>query len=144
MTKGDELLTPIVVRYFNPLTFRKKTTIRKRELRDLIQTKISQKGLNIEKIRRRCKGKPLALKLDFSLLKSDEEGTSKKDLDNLVSVFCDVLSDHIIKGTNDESLKGLGLVTDDVMIYEIHCTKKIVNAKERTGFVLSLFESAFE
>lgn len=143
MTNGDELLTPIEVRGYNPLTFRKKVRTRKKELRDTIQSKISQKGLKIEKIRTRCKGKPLAIKINFNLLKSEEEGTSKKDLDNLVGVFCDVLSDYIIKNTTDDDLKGLGFMKDDEMIFEIHCTKKIVKKQENMGFTMSIFESSF-
>lgn len=144
MTKGDELLTPIDVKGYNPLTFRKKVRIRKIELRDIIQKQIDKKGLKIEKIRNRCKGKPLAIIVDFNLLKSEEEGTSKKDLDNLVGVFCDILSEYIIKNTTDDDLKGLGFVKDDEMIYEIHCTKKIVKKQENMGFTISIFESSFE
>lgn len=144
LTKGDELLTPIKVREFNPLTSRKHPRQRKINLKKTIQDKLIEKDLRLEKIQKRCKGNPLSVKIKFYLLKSGEEGTSKKDLDNLLKVFFDVLSDNMIKNNTDDELKGLGLMTDDEMVYEIHCRKKIVSKKEDMGFDISIYESSNE
>lgn len=141
LAKGDELLTPIRVRRYNPMTSRKHPKKRKTDLKKILSEEIVKRDLKLEKIQKRCKGNPLSVKIKYYLLKSNEEGTAKKDLDNLLKIIFDVLSDDMIKNNTDDELKGLGLMTDDEMVYEIHCSKKIVTSKEDMGFDISIFES---
>lgn len=141
MAKGDELLTPIRVREYNPVTSRKYPKKRKIQLKERLQEEIVKRDLKLEKIQKRCKGRPLSVKIRYYLLKSNEEGTAKKDLDNLLKILFDVLSDDMIKNNTDDELKGLGLMTDDEMVYEILCSKKIVTKREDMGFKISIFES---
>lgn len=142
MTKGNELLTPVKIRGFNPLTSRKHPKNRKIELKNVIYNKILEKKLVLEQIQQRCRDKPLAVKINFYLLQSDQEGNSKKDLDNLLKIFFDVLSIDMIRNNKESELKGLGLTIDDEMIYEIHATKKIVLQEEDMGFDVSIYESS--
>lgn len=144
MTAGDELLTPIRIRGYNPLTSRKYPKDRKIELKKILETEINKKDLKLEKIQKRCKGNPLSIKIKYYLLKSNEDGTAKKDLDNLLKLLFDVLSDDMVKNNTDDKLKGLGLMTDDEMIYEIRCSKKIVTEEKDMGFDISIFESSIQ
>ena len=141
MAKGDELLTPIRVREYNPMTSRKHPKERKMRLKKILLEEIDKRDLKLEKIQKRCKGLPLSVKIRYYLLKSNEEGTAKKDLDNLLKILFDVLSDDMIKNNTDDELKGLGLMTDDEMVYDIRCSKKIVTEKKDMGFEISIFES---
>lgn len=144
MATGDELLTHIRIRGHNPLTSRKYPKDRKIDLKKILETEINKKDLKLEKIQKRCKGNPLSIKIKYYLLKSNEEGTTKKDLDNLLKLLFDVLSDDMIKNNTDDELKGLSLMTDDEMIYEIRCSKKIVTEEKDMGFDISIFESSIQ
>lgn len=143
MAKGDELLTPIRIRRFNPLTGSSDPRPRKLDLKQKIENELNARKLSFEEIRTRCQDKPLAIRITFNLLKSEDRGTSEKDLDNLLKIFLDVLSFSMINDSKDEMMRGLGFTIDDKMIYEIQCEKKIVSGQEDMGFVLSIYESSF-
>ena len=86
--KGDVLLKKIELRKFNPATAGKNKRERKKKLRNKIGKKI---GKDIEKVRKRCHDTPLFLDVCFHLLRSSDIGRSKKDLDNMLKIVCDVL-----------------------------------------------------
>lgn len=143
MTKGDELLTTIRIRNFNPPTANSDPRQRKLVLKEKIENVLKERQISFEEIRTRCQNKPLAIRITFNLLKSGDRGTSEKDLDNLLKILLDVLSINMINDSNDEMMKGLGFTIDDKMIYEIHCEKKIVSNEENMGYILSIYESSF-
>lgn len=136
--KGNVLLETIEVRKFNPVTSGKHIVDRKIALKNAIEKKISK----IVKVRERCKDKPIAINVKFYLLKTRETGRSKKDLDNLLKVLCDVLPERIIANSTEEKYKGLGLISDDSFIYEIHCAKKVVLHENEEGLDLQIYESS--
>ncbi len=121
---------------FAPLTAGKNARERKKTLRDRIKTSIA----NLDETRAGCREKDLALSVVFSLLETSEEGRKKKDLDNLLKLLLDVLSDYMMaKGTPDRE-SGLGLISDDEQVYEIHCMKRIVSDPKEEGIELEIRE----
>ena len=142
LSKGDELLTPLKIRGFNPLTAGKNKRQRKIDLKERILKKIKEDNLKLERIRHLCKGNPLAIRAKFYLLETDASGTSEKDLDNLLKILLDVLSYNMIKNNNEERLRGLDFMKDDEMAYEIRCAKKIITKIEEAGLDLSIYESS--
>lgn len=136
--KGDVLLETIQVRKFNPATFGKKIVERKIALRNAIEKKIPK----MEKVRERCKNKPISINVCFYLLKTNESGRSKKDLDNLLKILCDVFPEYIIANNKEEKYKGLGLILDDSQIHEIHCIKKPVLYESEEGLDLQIYEGS--
>ena len=136
--KGDVFLQPLEVKC-NPLTSSKKKIERKKTIRDKIKQAI---GKDLEKIRKRSQGKPLFLDVTFYLVKSEEKGRSKKDLDNLLKILCDALSDDMVANNKNDELKGLGFMKDDECIFKINCEKILLEEKDKDkeGLRLSISE----
>ena len=95
---GTVLLDKIEIREFNPATSVRNIIDRKKHLRRALEEKIQ----DLEKLRDRCKGKQLGIDVHFYLYsKSQETGRSKKDLDNLLKILCDVLPEHMIANSRE-------------------------------------------
>jgi len=137
--KGDVLLKTIEIRKFNPATGGKNKKERKRKLRRKIKKAI---GKDLKKVRKRCYEKPLALYVCFYLLRSTEQGRTKKDLDNLLKIVCDVLQKNMIAQNKEVRFKGLDLMEDDSSFFEINCVKKLVDEPAAEGLDLSISESS--
>jgi Holliday junction resolvase RusA-like endonuclease len=134
--KKQVLLKKIPIKPFIPLTSStKKIVARKMDLRDRIKAEIS----DLNKIRERCDGKLLSVDVCFYLNNATkEEGRSKKDLDNMMKIVCDVLAKQMVKNNTETEKAGLGLVNDDSEIREIHCTKKFVDSPEKEGLEIEI------
>jgi Holliday junction resolvase RusA-like endonuclease len=125
------------VKGFAPLTAGKNVTERKKALRDRIRQSIN----NLEEARTNCRGKALTLNVTFHLLgNSTEEGRKRKDLDNLLKLLLDVLSENMVAKGTPVKQEGLGLISDDEQIYEIHCRKKMVSDPLEEGIDLEISE----
>ena len=133
--KWEVALDKIEIRDFNPLTASKKTIERKVALRKKLDSKI---GKNLSKIKKRTYGKHLFIDVCFYFLQSTKLGRSDKDLDNLLKILFDVLSDNMVNGQNRKD--GLGLMTNDSYVYKIKCEKK-VNFKDQEGLDLIISTS---
>lgn len=144
MVNGDELLTPLKIRGFNPLTARKNKRQRKIDLKNIIINKLKEQNLKLEKIKKLCNKKPLGIKARFYLLETGAAGSSEKDLDNLLKILFDVLSYDMIKNNTEEKLRGLNLMKDDERVYEIRASKKIVKELRDAGLDLSIYESSVQ
>lgn len=137
--KGSVLLDEIRIRGFNPATSGKKVIEKKRKLMSVLQQKIN----DLQNVREQCKAKPLSIDVRFYLYnKSSEIGRSKKDLDNLLKILCDVLPEHMIANDRESEMQGLGLIQDnnDDSIFEIHCTKTFVEDENQEGIDLTIYE----
>lgn len=125
------------VKSYQPKTYGGKHDVeRKKELRDLILSKIS----NFAEVQKNCRGKRLSLNICFNLFSdTDVEGRKTKDLDNMLKIFCDVFPDFVDR---DKKVKGLGLIEGDSddMIFEIHCTKRLVGHESDEGIDFSIYE----
>jgi len=133
LLKWEPAFREIKIRKFNPGTSNIKKIERKGLLKKEIMSKI---GKDIKKIQDRCKKKPLLIDVRFYLYYSDEQGRTKKDLDNLLKILLDVLSVNMINGQNP--IEGLGIVMDDSDIRKITCEKQIVNSTEGEGIDLQI------
>jgi len=131
--KWEPVFREIKIRKFNPGTSNIKKIERKGLLKKEIMSKI---GKDLKKIQDRCKKKPLLIDVRFYLYYSDEQGRTKKDLDNLLKILLDVLSVNMINGQNP--IEGLGIVMDDSDIRKITCEKQIVNSIEGEGIDLQI------
>ncbi len=131
--KWEPVFREIKIRGFNPGTSNKRKIERKELLKKEIESKI---GKDLKKIQDRCKKRPLLIDVRFYLYYSDEQGRTKKDLDNLLKILLDVLSVDMINGQNP--LEGLGIVMDDSDIRKIICEKQIVNSTEKEGIDLKI------
>ena len=131
--KWEPVFREIKIRGFNPGTSNKKKIERKELLKQEIESKIDK---DLKKVQSRCKRKPLLIDVRFYLYYSDEQGRTKKDLDNLLKILLDVLSVNMINGQNP--IEGLGIVMDDSDIRKIICEKQIVNSTEREGIDLQI------
>jgi len=123
----------IKIRKFNPGTSSKRKIERKNLLKKEIMSEI---GKDLKKVQNRCKKRPLLIDVRFYLYYSDEQGRTKKDLDNLLKILLDVLSVNMINGQNP--IEGLGIVMDDSDIRKITCEKQIVNSTEGEGIDLQI------
>lgn len=126
----------IKIRNFPPETASKDTIKRKNALKLVIGTKIQK---DLHKIQERTLNRPLLIDVTYRLLKGDNSGSSKKDLDNLLKILFDVLSKNMVNGQN--SRKGLGIMIDDSYIHEIKARKIEVNSKKEQGFDLMISSS---
>jgi len=129
-------LLKLSIRGFEPKTYGKDDVQRKIDLRDLILKNIP----NIKEIQTKCRGKQLALDVCFYLLESTGvEGRRKKDLDNMLKIFCDTLPDYL---DQDRKNNGVGLIEDksDDLIFEIHCMKKLVSQESDEGIDFTISE----
>lgn len=136
MRKSDPVFRRIEVRGMLPVTARKKVLDRKKQLRDAIREKLGERGLN--RARKQCEGKQLFLNVKFYLKKTNETGTSQKDLDNLIKILFDVLPEYLSQHSKDKEFEGLGLIKDDKDIFGICCEKEIVEPPKEEGFDLEI------
>ena len=137
--KGSVLLDQIEIRGFNPATSGKKVVEKKKKLMKALEQRI----YDLQTVRERCKTRSLSVDVHFYLYnKSRETGRSKKDLDNLLKILCDVLPEHMIANDKESEMKGLGLIQDnnDDSIFEIHCTKTLVEDERQEGLDLIVYE----
>ena len=91
---------------------------------------------DLKKIQTRCKKNPILINVKFYLFYAEEQGRTKKDLDNLLKILLDVLSVNMVNG--QKPVPGLGIVRDDSDIRQIKCEKFIVNSPEKEGIELQI------
>src|SRR6185312_7234760 len=109
---------------------------RKEELRKAILGTI--KDLDAMK---NCRGKNLSLNVRFKLYKDPKQSKRyEKDLDNLLKILLDVLTEHMDNTLNKKD--GLGLIDSnhDYRIFEIHCTKKLIMDSTLEGLDIEISE----
>ena len=126
----------VSLKCYEPKTYGNNDVERKKELRDLILSKIE----DIIEIQKKCRGKQLSFDVCFNLFSdSGVEGRKTKDLDNMLKIFCDVFPDFIDR---DKTVKGVGLIEDDRddMIFEIFCEKRLVGFESEEGIDFSIYE----
>ena len=126
----------IEVREMLPVTARKRVLERKQKLRDAIKKELGERGLN--RARKQCEGKHLFLNVKFYLKKTNELGTSQKDLDNLIKLLFDVMPEFIAQHSKNKEFEGLGLIKDDKDIFGICCEKEIIEPPKKEGFDLEI------
>jgi len=125
---------------FTPLTASSKKIDRKIQLKKLLEDKFSK---DLKKIKERCENEHLLIDVDFYVLESDKKGRSKPDLDNLLKILFDVLSENMVNGQN--ARPGLGIMKNDSQIYEIKCSKIPLsedNSDEGLTLQISIISSA--
>ena len=121
------------IRNFNPETASSHKIKRKKELKKAISKKI---GKQHQVILEMVRGRDLFIDVCFYLYQSEQTGTSKKDLDNLLKILLDVLSVNMVNGQDKK--RGLGFLRDDSQAFKIHCEKKIINNPKNTGLDLKI------
>ncbi len=134
--KGKILCKKVTLKPFIPTTYGRNDKERKKDLAKKIRKKIK----DFSKVKKACRGKRLYLDVCFYLLgNTTEEGRKTKDLDNLLKIFCDSLPDYVDKARTE---KGLRLIkgNDDHMIYEINCSKELVEDDKDEGIVFKIYE----
>lgn len=136
----NQPLLEIQLREFIPDTAGKDPTARKIKLRN----SILDQNQDFAELAAKCKHKRLSLDVRFYLYSdTTETGRWMKDLDNMLKIVCDVLPDSMVAdGTNKTGNTGLGLIKDseDHVIYEIHCSKKLVMDMKDEGLDLKIYE----
>src|SRR3972149_971827 len=89
-----------------------------------------------------CLDKKLSLNVCYNLY-HDKKNPQRyeKDLDNLLKLLLDVLPQHM-DNTPDPKPRGLGLMRDnhDKMIFEINCSKKLVDDELNEGIDIEIKE----
>ena len=126
----------VSIKGYEPKTYGSNDVERKKELRDLIFSKID----NLSEIKKQCRGKKLSFDVCFNLFSdTDVEGRKTKDLDNMLKIFCDVFPDYVDRA---KTVEGLGLIEEDRddMIFEIHCKKRLMGSPSEEGIELSIYE----
>jgi len=127
----------ISIRRFEPKTSRtKKDVERKIELRNKIRASRS----SLPEIRKNCENKKVRLKIIFYLSKQriENESKYKKDLDNLLKITLDVLPKFMDKENKN---KGLGIIENDEMVYEIKTKKIFVKKDIDQGMDIEIFKA---
>jgi len=122
----NDLLGKISIQGFEPKTAQAGEEVdRKIELRDYIQEKID----NLSEIQEAYRNiEKFSINVKFYLWGGSKvEGRTKKDLDNLLKIVCDVLADYM---DSEKKNPGLGIMRTDNAIHEIHCSKYIVDEKD--------------
>ncbi len=127
----EVVLEKIKIRDFPPLTAGKKKLDRKRALKERLSIEL---GNELSKIQTRIYGRPLFVDVCFYIHESDELGKSKKDLDNLLKILFDVLSENMVNG--QEPIEGLGIMKNDTFVHKIKCEKKPTDSDVEQGFDL--------
>ena len=130
------MLGKISIRPFEPKTAKSgEEKDRKIELRNYIQEKIDE----LSEIQEACRNiEKFSINVKFYLWGGSEvEGRTKKDLDNLLKIVCDVLADYI---DSEKTNQGLGIMRTDNSIYEIHCSKEIVGEEKDEGIDMEISE----
>jgi len=109
----------------------------RKELRDAI---IREKGeASIEDSRTLMNGKPVSVKVLFRLWRGSSnvpDTRSKKDLDNLLKPVLDVFQMYLDAQKNEP---GLGLLENDIQVYEINVRKHIVETEREEGIHINIF-----
>jgi len=137
--KRQIVLKKIKIRNFSPLTARDDRIERKKILRDKLKAAI---GKDLSKFKKNVLNDPkFSIDVCFYLLESDKHGKPKKDLDNLLKILFDVLSENMVS-RGQKPINGLGIMKDDSYIYKIKCEKKIVTSEVQEGFDLKISNSA--
>ncbi len=124
------------MRGFPPRTYGSHDVEKKKEIRDLLLTKI----VNLSNFQNVCRGKRLSVDICFYLYgKSSLEGRANKDLDNLLKIVLDTLPDYMDKKKTE---RGLGLIEEDndYLVFEIHATKQLVSEASEEGMELEISE----
>jgi len=130
----------ISIRRFEPMTAKpKKEVERKIELRNKIRGSRS----NLPRIRKNCENKKISLKIIFYLSKQRIENEAKyqKDLDNLLKIALDVLPKYMDKAKKN---KGLGIIENDVVVYEIKAKKIFVDKDSKQGIDIEIDEAIIQ
>ena len=128
-------LLDVRIRDFEPLTDNDNSPERKTTLLGKIKDKV-----DLEKAKKDCENNLFSLKVIFYLNKNSKvQGQYQKDLDNMAKIVSDVLTDYL--STNDKVNKqktGLGLMSDDMDIHELHLFKKFVEKDSDQGLGIKL------
>jgi len=136
--KKRVVLKKIKIRNFSPLTARDDKIERKKILRDKLKAAF---GKDLSKFKKNVLNDPkFSIDVCFYLFESDKHGRPKKDLDNLLKILFDVLSENMV--SNGQNLiKGLEIMKDDSYIYKIKCEKRIVTSEVQEGLDLKISKS---
>ena len=137
MKKKWEVVLQKINIQFSPTTAGKKKIERKQKLYTVLKEKI---GKDLEKIQTRSINQNLFVNVHYYLLKSEDVGSSKKDLDNLLKILFDVLSVNMVNG--QKPINGLGIMRDDSAIEKIECEKTEVISPEKVGLSLMISKKA--
>jgi len=137
--KRRVVLKKIKIRKFSPVTARDDKIERKKILRDKLKAAF---GKDLSKFKKNVLNDPkFSIDVCFRLLESDKHGRPKKDLDNLLKILFDVLSENMVS-SGQKPINGLGIMKDDSYIYKIKCEKKPVKFEDREGIDLKISKSA--
>ena len=123
----------INIRKFNPETASKNKIKRKQALKKEIGNKVSKR---YKKIFDRLSEKELFIDVCFYLQRAKNSGNTKKDLDNLLKILLDALSENMVNG--QKKMKDLGFLKDDSEVFKIHCEKRLVNMDKDMGLDLKI------
>jgi len=135
----NSFLFKVKVRDYIPLTAgHGDEVIRKEKLLEKIHKSMDDDSGNPEN----CLDKKLSLNVCYNLY--HEKNNSQrydKDLDNLLKLLLDVLPQHM-DNTPDPKPEGLGLMrdSDDKMIFEINCSKTLVEDELEEGLDIEIKE----
>jgi len=136
---ANPVLFRVSPRNFEPFTAGHGNEVKRKEkLRDKILSSIGSNSGNPTD----CLGKNLSLKVCFNLYKHPTQTKRyEKDLDNLLKILLDVLPEHM--DNTPSKPKGLGLIRDnnDHMIFEIHCSKHLVDEESKEGLDIEISEA---
>lgn len=133
--KWQVVLKKIKIRKFTPVTAGNEKIKRKKKLRNRLKKQIGKK---LPGIKKSAEKHLLCIDVCFYLQESKKLGRPKKDLDNLLKILFDALSDNMIHG--QKPVKGLGIMRDDSYINKIICEKKLVKFKNQEGFDLKILK----
>ncbi len=136
---SNSVLFKVKVRDYIPLTAgHGKEVIRKEKLLE----KILEFMNNDSGDPKNCLDKHLSLNVRYNLF-HDKKNPQRyeKDLDNLLKLLLDVLPQHM-DNTPDPKPEGLGLMrdNDDKMIFEINCSKTLVEEESNEGLDIEIKE----
>lgn len=135
----NSVLFKVKVRDYIPLTAGHGDEVkRKKELLQKILDSVDDDSGNPEN----CLDKKLSLSVCYNLYHHKKESQRyDKDLDNLLKLLLDVLPQHM-DNTPPPKPKGLGLMRDnqDKMIFEINCSKKLVEDESNEGIDIEIKE----
>ena len=135
------LLTKVSVAYV-PRTSNRKDPEKKEQLRDKIIEAIRTSGQDLDLLKEKClKEDYLSLDVKYRLYNDPKvEGRSRKDIDNLLKILLDVLPERL-SVQDRKGRKGLGIISDDkdTKIFEIHCSKILVDMEKEEGMDLEIY-----
>ena len=134
------LLSKISVSYI-PRTSNRKDPEKKEKLRDKLREAIISSGQDFDRLKQDClKENYLSLDVTYRLYNDPKvEGRSRKDIDNLLKILLDVLPEKL-SIQDGKGRRGLGIISDDkdTKIFEIHCSKKLVDVESDEGLDLEI------